>query len=172
MPKQILIGLLTAIGGLAGGLLGNFIEEHGKKPNSIFNKYGVIGAFVILIISLVINAWLNTETGLHANWRWHRWRYLKRLKNHLLQKEGQMNFGRLDLQQRARSPLPQIVADGVRQNMVETLIDLIRDDEKPACKVLILGEPGSGKTTGIEHLTYQLAFEADRYFGFGRRMPV
>jgi hypothetical protein len=88
MPKQFIIGLLAAIGGLAGGLLGNFIEEHGKKPNSILNKYGLIGAVATLIVSVVINAWLNTEAHLHANWRWHRWRYLKRLKRNLLQKEG------------------------------------------------------------------------------------
>ena len=160
MPKHVLIGLLTAIGGLAGGLLGKYIEEQDKQPNSIVNKYGLIGAILILIISLVLNAWLSTEKELQANWRWHRWLYLKRLKTYLLEKEGQRNFGQLDLRQRTRSPMPQIVGDGVLQNMVETLLDLIRDDEKPACKVLILGEPGSGKTTGIEHLTYQLAIDA------------
>src|SRR5215213_3807227 len=100
MSRQFIIGLLTAIGGLAGGLLGSLIEEKGKNPNSIFNKYGLIGAIAILIISLVINAWLSTETGLGGNWRWHRWRYLRRLKSNLLRKEGQMKFGRLDLQHR------------------------------------------------------------------------
>lgn len=176
MPKQFIIGLLAAIGGLAGGLLGSLLEEQGKQPNSILNKYGLIGAIATLIISVVVNAWLNTENGLHANWRWHRWRYLKRLKSNLLQKEEQMKFGRLDVEHRKsadkRSPLPQIVADGVRQNMVETLLALIRDDNKSACKALILGEPGSGKTTGIDHLTYHLAADAAKYFGFGRRIPV
>lgn len=172
MPKHVLIGLLTAIGGLAGGLLGKYIEEQEKQPNSIVNKYGLIGAILILIISLVLNAWLSTEKELQANWRWHRWLYLKRLKTYLLEKEGQRNFGQLDLRQRTRSPMPQIVGDGVLQNMVETLLDLIRDDEKPACKVLILGEPGSGKTTGIEHLTYQLAIDAVGHYGFGGRIPV
>lgn len=178
MVKRLVIGALTVAVGLISGLIGWIIQEQGKQQFTVFSRYVLIGGTIGIVIALLIAAWLDSTSSFPLVWRWHAVWYLQKLREVLAAQERQMKFSRLDFAQRKADahqllPTAKVAGSGLdgKEDMVKALSGLI-DSGDEVCKALVLGEPGSGKTTGIERLAYELASVSPWSLTFGNRIPV
>jgi hypothetical protein len=178
MLTRLVIGVLTVAISLISGLVGWIIQEQGKQQFILFNRYVLISGAIGIVFAVAIISWLESSSYAPLIWRWHAVWYLQKLREALAAEGRQTKFSRLDFAQRkadARHLLPtaEVVGSGfgVKEDMVRALLKSI-DSGGEVCKALILGEPGSGKTTGIERLAFELTSIASRRLTFGKRIPV
>ncbi len=171
MFKRLVILLLEFGAGLAGNLLAGWIQQ--DAWSNLFTTTRFLGALVGAGLMLLILAWLDSERALPWNWHWHRFWYLREVLENPELRRWETDFARLELAQgRRKVSGVEVTAEGKREDLVEVLRDLIAGQRGEVRRTLVLGEPGSGKTTGLERLTLELAREGARRLGFGKPMPV
>jgi len=170
MFKRLVILLLEFGASLAGNLVSGWIQK--DLWLDLFTAPRVLGTIVGFLFMAVVIASLEIELALPWNWRWHRFWYLWELgSNETLR--PQLDFARLELAQGRRKLIgAEIIADGERRDLLVVLRDLVAGRRGAVRRALVLGEPGSGKTTGLQRLTLELARDGVRRLGFGRPMPV
>ncbi|MCI0616209.1 hypothetical protein L0244_24775, partial [bacterium] len=171
MSKRLTIGLLVFFAGVAGNLIAGWLQQ-GKwaiQPTTEQFLGTLAGAGLILFVV----ALLESERALAWNWRWHRFWYLRELLKNPVLRHWETDFARLEMMQgRRKLSGAEVIAEGKRQDMVEVLRELIIGRQEKTPRALVLGEPGSGKTTGLERLTLDLARAGSRRLGIGCKMPV
>jgi HEAT repeat protein len=171
MSKRFTIGLLVFFAGVAGNLIAGWLQQ-GKwaiQPTTEQFLGMLAGAGLILFVV----ALLKSERALAWNWRWHRFWYLRELLKNPDLRHWETDFARLEMVPGRRKIFgAEVIAEGKRQDMVEMLHELIIGRQEKTPRVLVLGEPGSGKTTGLERLTLDLARAGSRRLGIGCKMPV
>jgi len=171
MLKQLVILLLGFGAGVLGNLVAGWIQQ--ERWSNVFTLDRVLSAVAGVGLMLVILAWLESEWALPWNWAWHRYWYLWELRKNRELQRWQTGFARLELARRpGKIPAAEVMVGGERRDLVEVLRDLIVNQRGAGRRALILGEPGSGKTTGLEGLTLALARAGVRRLGFGWPIPV
>jgi len=86
--------------------------------------------------------------------------YLNELLNSPNIKKWKNRFSPLDLKEKHRkNPSVEVLQNGLRIDLIELLYNLIRENNKSACRILILGPPGSGKTAATQYLSLKIAEE-------------
>lgn len=171
MLKRLVILLLEFGAGLTGNLVAGWIQQ--DVWSNLFTPTRLVGTLAGAGLMLFMLAWLESERALPWNWRWHRFWYLRELLGNPDLQRWETDFARLELVQRPRKVSgAEIIVEGERRDLIEALHDLISGRLGEVRRALVLGEPGSGKTTGLECLTLELATERKRRLGFGQPMPV
>lgn len=171
MLKRLILLLLEFGAGLAGNLVAAAIQQDTWK--NLFTPTRLIATAVGAALMLIVIALLESERSLSWNWRWHRFWYLRSLAKYPQLLHWETDFARLKLAP-GRQPVftTELLSNGGRRDMVAALRDMIGVNNHKGRRALVLGEPGSGKTTGLERLTWELAKQGARRLGRGRAIPV
>ena len=171
MLKRFAILLLDFGAGVAGNLVAGWIQQ--DQWANVFTPPRVVGTLAGVVLMTIVLVLLESEQALPWNWRWHRFWYLHELLDNRDVRRWERGFARLELAQRRRkAPGAEVIVEGERRDLVELLRNLVAGGEGEVARALVLGQPGSGKTTGLERITLELARESVRRLGFGHRMPV
>jgi NACHT domain len=169
--KRLIELLLSAGAGLAGNLVANWIQQ--DLWTNVFTEARLIGTLVGGIGMLVVIAGLESERALRWNWPWHRYWYLYDVLGDPRLRQWEANFASLAFAEGQREAFGgEILVGSTRKNLVQTLRTLITHPQAQVVRALVLGEPGSGKTTGLMRLTLDLAKEGRRYLGLRRPIPI
>jgi NACHT domain len=165
--KRLIELLLSAGAGLAGNLVANWIQQ--DLWTNVFTEARLIGTLVGGIGMLVVIAGLESERALRWNWPW----YLHDVLGDPRLRQWEANFASLAFAEGQREAFGgEILVGSTRKNLVQTLRTLITHPQAQVVRALVLGEPGSGKTTGLMRLTLDLAKEGRRYLGLRRPIPI
>jgi hypothetical protein len=142
--KRLIELLLSAGAGLAGNLVANWIQQ--DLWTNVFTEARLIGTLVGGIGMLVVIAGLESERALRWNWPW----YLHDVLGDPRLRQWEANFASLAFAEGQREAFGgEILVGSTRKNLVETLRTLITHPQAQVVRALVLGEPGSGKTTGL-----------------------
>ena len=137
-------------------------DELGTLDSVVY--FGVIAVLLMLIV-------FGLEHG--SFWRWHRYWYLHTLKNSVDLRRWEKRYARLSIVKRSRNTSPvEVFTNGERRDLIEVLRQRLLKHHNDSYRVFVLGSPGSGKTTSLERLVYELAHDATRRLGFTLPMPV
>jgi predicted NACHT family NTPase len=171
MSKDFLKLLLTFSAGVAGNLFAAYIQQDAWENLFTLDRLLAtgIGAGVILLALTLLEG----ERGLAWNWPWHRFWYLRGLAANQQIRQWETDFARLNIAQ-GKQPITttELVANGQRRDMVTLLYDALQQQDSDMRRVLILGEPGAGKTTGLERLALEFARQKKWRLGAGQPIPV
>jgi formylglycine-generating enzyme required for sulfatase activity len=171
MLKRLTMLLLTFIAGVAGNLVAGYIQA--DVWQNFFTPDRLLVTAVSAGLILFILALLESERGLAWNWPWHRFWYLRGLAANPQIRQWEADFARLNLA-RGKRPITttEVMATGRRQDMVTLLYDAFLQKDNDQRRVLVLGEPGAGKTTGLERLALEFARQDAWRLGIGRPLPI
>lgn len=169
MFKSFVIFLLVALAGVAGNLLAGYIQQDVWR--NIFTPERLLGTVVGLILIGLVLAFLETSHALPWNWRWHRFWYLHELMQDPRLKDWERDFARLEAH-KSRRVGAEVLAEGQRQDLVNTLQTVVTDSQPANRRALVLGEPGSGKSTSLARLALDLARNGMLPWRWNRPMPV
>lgn len=171
MLKRLALGILAFAASIAGNLLAAAIQQDAWQ--NLFTPARLIATAVGAAIMLLVLAALESERGLAWNWPWHRFWYLRGLAANPQIRQWEHDFARLNLAQGKRPfTTTEVIAAGERRDMVRLLYDAFLQKGNHGRRMLVLGEPGAGKTTGLERLTLELSRQKAWQLGIGRPMPI
>ena len=171
MLKRLVLLLLEFGAALAGNVVAGWIQQDAGQ--GLFTPLRLLGTVTGAAGMLVVILLLESERNLSWNWRWHRYWYLRALAQNGQLRRWEKKFVRLTMA-RGRHTVPdaEVIAGGERQDVIEVLREIILEGKHGNRHALVLGEPGSGKTTALERLTWDVARRGVRRQGWGGPIPV
>ena len=168
--KRLVIALLLFGNGIVGNLIAAWIQP---DIEGVLGTNRLVGAAIGAVLAIGIAVLLESKRALPLNWRWHRFWYMWELLGNPDLRRWETDFARLELAQgRHKVSSAEVISEGGRRDLIEVLCDVITGRQGWVRRALVLGEPGSGKTTGLERLTIELAREGAHRLGFGHSVPV
>lgn len=172
MFKRFILLILEFGAGLASNLVAAAIQQDAWQ--NLFTPTRLLATGVGSALMLLVVALLESEHSLAWSWPWHRFWYLHSLAKDPQLRQWEKDFARLKLLSgRHLISATELLSDiGERRDMVALLCDMIVVSKRKGQRILILGEPGSGKTTGMERLTWELAKQGMYRLGWDQQIPV
>ena len=167
MIKGLTIALSAFVVSILANLTSAWVQQDAE---SFLGSSRLTWMSLSIVIFSIFIFLLESPRALPLNWRWHRFWYLWENRRNVNQKE---NFASLHLAQGPRKvPGAQVIDKAQRDDLVRVLCDLVLGKRGTVRRALVLGEPGSGKTTGFLELNYVLSQMAVRRLGIGQLIPI
>lgn len=173
MLKRFTLLMLITIAGVVGNLVAGWIDENAWE--NWITPSRLLWTGIGLVVMLAIEAFLESEHALPWNWWWHRYWYLREILRNPTFRRWETDFARLDilLRENEISTIQVIKKNEYeRSDLVELLENIVFDSKSKSRRILIIGEPGCGKTTALERFALSSARKALKYFGIGAPIPV
>ncbi len=171
MLKRLVLLLLEFGAALAGNVVAGWIQQDAGQ--GLFTPLRLLGTVTGAAGMLVVIISLESEGGLSWNWRWHRYWYLRALAQNGQLRQWEKKYVRLTMARgRHTTPDAEVPTRGERHEVVEELREIILEGKHGYRRALVLGEPGSGKTSALERLTWDVARWGLRQQGWGGPIPV
>jgi hypothetical protein len=160
--------LLTAASGLLANMLAPVIDSQLGLTKQPFLSVTLAAFIGVLLVSVLLASGVPTPG---AFW-FQRWRYLTTLSHSSRLTPWSTRFAPLHVRRgRPNYIAAEVLSQGERRDLVQFVLERVFTDPARARTILILGEPGCGKTTAIERLTLELAKKRRWAFGFGGFVP-
>jgi len=171
MLKRFFFVVVEIVIGVTGNLIAGWIQQ--DIWTNFFSPTRVLGSFVSITILALILSTLENDNDNRFNWYWHRFWYLYNLVYNPKLNHWRLDYAQLDISEIQRKRLTvDVVVAGERQNLLDLLSSCISDNGNNATRILVLGEPGSGKTTALERLILQTARQSLKHLGLRSKIPV
>src|ERR1043166_3856636 len=158
-----------AIAALLVNVVSPWVDQRWRLTDPKHIAY-TLAAFVAMI---ALEIALNSGVRLPGYLAFHRYKYLDELPRSKPLSQWRTRFSPLQL---GRGPRyiasAEVIAEGERRDLIDLLSDALTGKQRGASRVLILGEPGCGKTTAMERLTLELARHSLRRLGFSGSIPI
>ncbi|HEX3684581.1 MAG TPA: HEAT repeat domain-containing protein [Bryobacteraceae bacterium] len=168
--KRLLILTLTVgVASVVANLLSSALDArfHLSGPKELAALGGV------LFLILCVTALFEHGVKIPGYFLYHRYCYLTDVKRAEVLRRWISHFAALQLGRGPRYIAAAEIWDrGERRDLVEVLLGALTKPDLRRRRILILGEPGSGKSTALERLTYDLAAYAARHFGMRGPIPI
>ena len=148
---KLTLGTLVAI-------VGNWVATWTElKAAFVLGNMKVVVALFIIAFSYIGIEMLDRNKYFLGLWPWHLFWYKRDISRQSIFTKWENEFATLDhsIGKKTNMLNVEVMVGGKRHDIVVALRNLITIDKN--ARVLVLGEPGSGKTTGLEKLTIELA---------------
>lgn len=153
--KNFFILLLHFVAGLIANIIAGYVQQ--DVLLNIFTPQRILVGVIFALLMLALITILKNKKDLVWNWRWHRFWYFRGLLNNRKFEQVKIDYNRLDSSQgKRRAPRIDVLVDGKPKDLIKVLKRAIEFRDEGA-RIIILGEPGSGKTTCLKKLTFDLA---------------
>ncbi len=171
MLKRLVILLLEFGAGLGGNLTAGAIQ--GEVWQNVFTPGRIVGTAIGIGLMLLLLASLESDKVLRWSWRWHRFWYLWEIRKDTDLQRWEEDFAYLEMTLRAiESHTSTLIIGKSKSENQNSLQKTITRRDKTSHRLLILGDPGSGKTTAMQWLTLELGRSGTRRLGFASPMPI
>lgn len=133
-----------------------------------------LGPLVAAFLMVLFVVLLEGRVALPWNRWWHRLWYLRSLARDSELRQWEERYARLNISQRSgKVPKAEVIFEGVREDAVDVLLHLVTKKQPTSLnRILVLGKPGSGKTTVLQRFTFELAARGVKRFSFRQPIPV
>lgn len=169
MLKGLTIGILGFISGVFGNFMASWLQP---GVEGLLGKdrvtWGAIfaGSFLVLILLLEI------PRALPWNWWWHRLWFLIDIAYHSPWEKHSARLHLAPLERNAAGTHVEVIDNGERKDLVDVLYSIAVRRTNTTHGALVLGEPGSGKSTGLQQLQLRLARQGIKRLGFVVPIPI
>lgn len=171
MLKRFLLFIFEIAAAILGNLIAGWIQQ--DIWTNFFSPARIVGSVVSIICITLIMLLLGSDNIDVFSWNWHRYWFLHNLVHNSKLNHWSIDYAQLDISEAQRKQLTvDVVVAGERRNLLDLLTSSIFDKKKHAARILVLGEPGSGKTTALERLLLRIAERGVKHFGIGHRIPI
>lgn len=169
MQRRFLVPAMWVTLGVMGNLLASTIDSvfHISRPGRLSIQ------IITIIAAILLTMLLEGGVKMPGAFTYHRFCYLSDLRRSKILRQWALRFVPLQL-----GPAPRYVAvaevleEGERRDLVDMLTKSLTKSRSRGRRILVLGEPGSGKTTAIERVAYELAGFSFRSIGLRGPIPV
>ncbi len=172
MSKRSIVVMILSLTSLPllVNLLSNWLYEHlGLETRT--EVLIVASALLMFVVTIVL---IDLGLKLPGRFLFHRVRYLTFLARSDRLRRWSARFAPLHLGRGPRyvSGTEVQLETGERRELVDLLAGLVATEPHSARRILVLGEPGCGKSTALERLVLRLAADAIPRLGFRAPFPV
>src|SRR5215472_8499265 len=170
--KLLVQVVVTTLAGIGGNIIAAFIVA--DVWSNVFTPARIWGTAIALVVAFLILMMLDSNVMFFWSWPWHLYWYRRELVSDPRIRRWAERFGVLDFLRKNRPLLrAEVIKEGTHAPLplTQTLKEDVLANQTNAQRVIVVGEPGSGKTTGLERLAWELASERPKFFG-SVRLPV
>ena len=167
MLKKFFIAVLGIFTGIFSAPLSNWISGD-EKANLLSLRQLIVSTLCFLVFSAFI-IFLESAQAINWNWPWHRFWFFQGVLERATSIRRQKIF---ELPEPvSKVSITEVKANGGRKNLVNLLLEKLKS-EAGVRHILVIGEPGSGKTITLEHLESGLAQQGAKRLGIGTPIPI
>ena len=163
------LALATTVSAILGNIIASWIDQQYGLSNE--GRIGLTSG--LFCISILFPLLISKGAHIPGSFAFHRAVYLYDLGHAEVLARWTTRFTLLQL---GRGPRylrsAEVLQQGERRDLVDFLVSSLRSHGLSGRRILVLGEPGCGKTTAMERLTLELARASIRRFGFSGPIPV
>jgi HEAT repeat protein/energy-coupling factor transporter ATP-binding protein EcfA2 len=167
--RLVLLALLSVVLNLLGNVLASWADAQWglTQPSRIVVS---VASFVLALVALIV---LEVGAPVPGSIAFHRFAYLFDLSRSRSLRIWATGFARLHIGKGPRYVASaEVWTEGERRDLIALLSKELTRRKQEGKRILVLGEPGCGKSTALERLALELAMHSVRRAGLRGPLPV